>query len=463
MKPWMHRTVIVLFFTACLIPASTTLMLGAESSAANETLSPKPKLHKPDGGLNLAYLEELANYYGDRFVPRHAMVTAYSALQAGVFRTSAMEDVILGRDGWLFYREELDDYLNIAPLTDRQAWAAAHTLAMMQDYAEARGADFLFTIAPNKSSLYPQYLPETGKPLEGETNLQKITAYLTAEGVAYADLFTPFRELSEVLYQRLDSHWTAKGAALAHDKLLSVLGRTGGIAFSNEFVSVSNRVGDLYQMLYPTGKELDTDMVPVQEPIYTAVNPVRSPEAQNILTSSEQGTGSLLMFRDSFGNALYPYLAHSFASARFSRSMPYRMDWLNGEDTVIVELVERNLEWLAERPPVMAAPVRELGALPEPGDSLSPSIVWEETSLLKDMIMVTGTVGGAVDTNSPIYLLLNEAAYEAFLVGEDRFSLYVPRLPGLDETASILIRRNNTLIRSPLTALMNPDTIKETR
>lgn len=48
------------------------------------------------------------------------MVTANAALEAAVFRVSAEEKVTLGRDGWLFYTETLDDYLHTGALTQRQ-------------------------------------------------------------------------------------------------------------------------------------------------------------------------------------------------------------------------------------------------------------------------------------------------------------------------------------------------------
>ena len=43
------------------------------------------------------------------------------------------------------------------------------------------------------------------------------------QGVNYADLFSVFRAHANVLYYKTDSHWTNRGAALAHDYLMNTL------------------------------------------------------------------------------------------------------------------------------------------------------------------------------------------------------------------------------------------------
>ena len=67
--------------------------------------------------------------------------------------------------------------------------------------------------------------------------------------------------------------------------------------------------------------------------------------------------GNLLMFRDSFGNALYPFLADTFSYCAFRGW--YLIGWTGfprGFDYVVVEIVERNLKNLAVKAPVMPAP-----------------------------------------------------------------------------------------------------------
>ena len=111
------------------------------------------------------------------------------------------------------------------------------------------------------------------------------------------------------------------------------------------------------------------------------------------------------MFRNSFGNALHADLAEDFGVALFSRAMPYDLSLMDDvqPDTLIVELVERNLCWLCTRPPLLPAPVREqtfdgatdFGTL----DVTRSSAPWD------DLSCYTGTFSTFMpDADAPVYV-----------------------------------------------------------
>lgn len=100
----------------------------------------------------------------------------------------------------------------------------AHMLSMTQEALNEKGVKFLFTIAPNKNSLYGENMPYYDSlKVTDETNRERLTQVLKQEGVSYADLYQAFTEQDEVLYHARDSHWNNKGAALAADVLMSML------------------------------------------------------------------------------------------------------------------------------------------------------------------------------------------------------------------------------------------------
>ena len=119
-------------------------------------------------------------------------------------------------------------------------------------------------------------------------------------------------------------------------------------------------------------------------------------------------------------------MAESFGTACFSRAMPYDLTLLQSEraDTLIIELVERNLVRLAAQPPIMPGPVRQLTAS-EKAVSAQITLAQRE-SKLDGCVQYTGTLScEAMDWDSPIYLLLDGAAYEACPT-ETGFSLHAP-------------------------------------
>ena len=427
------------FLCACLVPSVGMLLLPEEPAAATQALAQPPSLTTGEGKVNPQVLDEATDYIADHFALRQRLITADASLQALVFQTSAQDSVVMGKDGWLFYRETLDDYLHTDPLTERELFGAARTLALLSEYAQSRGASLTFTVAPNKASLYPQYLPYVGIPLNGEDDIDRLVPLLEEQGVKYADLFFPFREQEQVLYHAADSHWTRRGAALAHDALSNALGLENRVEwFTQPGQTAKTHRGDLYEMLYPTGSALEGETQFDQPFAFTYVRPIRGPEDQRIQTENSAQTGSLLMFRDSFGNTLFPFMAEDFAQATFSRSMPYQMALLDetGADTVLIELVERNLDYLVDNPPIFSAPLRQLTGAPASGKVFA-RIVSQEDGQLEGHIRLEGTLSGPVDVDSPIYVQLGDSLYEASPVGmgedgEYPFTLYVPSGASLD-------------------------------
>lgn len=338
------------FLLLCILPSAGMLFLPPTEAAANERLTPVPQLKSEDGSWNQNVLDDATNYIADHFALRQEMVTANAMLQTGLLATSPAEDVIYGTDGWLYYAETLDDYQNRATLTDEEVQQIAQTIADMQAYCEARGAQFVFTIAPNKNSLYPEHMPARYLQSDSPGNYEKLKPLLKEYGVHYADLFTFLSEQDEILYLKTDSHWTNRGAALAHDFLMETLGLPHTAFAQAEYTTAETHRGDLYEMLYPKGTAREAQQT--YETTFSYVSEPRT--AEDILiqtTSPDAPNGRLLLCRDSFGNALHPFLAEDFREATITRQMPYPLEQVQAGDTVIMEIVERNLANLLKYPP----------------------------------------------------------------------------------------------------------------
>ena len=134
---------------------------------------------------------------------------------------------------------------------------------------------------------------------------------------------------------------------MAADALLAALGRESSFA-AGPFAEDGLHIGDLYQMLYPVGKGREAELVYSPGHVHETASDPRCGNAITIRTSSSDGKGSLYCRRDSFGIALYPYLADAFETAEFSRSADYSPEAFSGveADAVILEIVERNIPLL---------------------------------------------------------------------------------------------------------------------
>lgn len=422
-KKFGYMGFIALILALCLIPSLGMLASSPQEAGANELLALRPEPRDAEGNWNLEYITQWKDYAEDHFFLRQSMISAWSALNVNLLHTSISDNVILGGDGWLYYGDTLNDYAGIDLLSDREIYSAARNLALVKEYAESQGARFLFTIAPNKNSLYPENMPAV-TVFSRERNAGRLAAALEEQGVAYLDLFSVIGGEKETLYFTQDSHWNSKGAALGADAINAALGRASSY-YKGPFTAQTVHLSDLYEMLFPTGARLEDDQVYGGELVFEYEVPIRSAENLTIMTTKE-GDGSLLMFRDSFGNLLYPYLADSFGSALFSRSIGYRLDLIaqRAADYVVAELVERNLNYLVENVPHMPAPRREIPEAARTGDSVTLTI--ETSDYVPGCVQISGTLPAKPDTASAVYLMAGEDCYEAFQLSEGRFSLFVP-------------------------------------
>lgn len=401
----------------CLALSVGMLFAGPGQPAANEHLSDAPALTKKDGSFNEALLSDTASWVNDRFFGRKTLISVNNRLNGTLFGVSGSEDVILGKDGWLFYGSTLADYTGTEPMTARELFCAARNVMLMEEYCASQGKAFAFTIAPNKNSLYGEYMPPYAAA--PSHNARMLEEDLEAAGVNYADLFTAIGNEPQILYFAHDSHWNSQGAALGADTINHTLGRESSY-YGADFSQSHPHAGDLYEMLYPAFTDTETDPVFGGGLEYTFTGSSTKADSITLLTQSD-GEGSLLCYRDSFGNLLYPYLADSFGSARFSRSTTY--DLTPEADYVLIELVERNLGYLITNLPVLMAPRREL-TLPETGGSIVLSVSPQDKP--EGTLLVEGQLPADADVTSAVYIVCAGGCYEASLLKDGGFGAYIP-------------------------------------
>lgn len=413
-----HIIFITLVLALCLIPGVGLLISGPAEAGANEAAAKAPQLTDRDGKLNTAYLSDLADYVNDGFFARSELITVWAQLLTPLGH-SAEDDVILGEDGWLYYAPEINGWAGVDTLSDRELFAAAKNLSLMAEYVEGLGADFVFTVAPDKSSLYPEHLP--GYPQsDAPSSAERLADALAEFGVNYVNLFDLFNAQPETLYFEHDSHWNSHGAALAADAINAALGVESAYFDGYDFVT-EQHTGDLFEMLYPAGTDAETNDAPTALEFTQGEN-IR-PDSITIDTTAP-GEGSLLMFRDSFGELLYPFMAENYAAARFSRQAAYDLTVAEelSSTAVVIELVERNLSWLYEQYAAFPAPERELVHSSALDGRASVGI----DTAFDGYHRASGTIYGEVDVDSPVYMAYNGACYECLLTADG----YTVCLPG---------------------------------
>lgn len=414
----MHKKIfIAVFFLALLFPFASMLFYKTDMSVEKRHAQAFPELVE-DGELNKDFFQELTDYMSDQFAFRQELATLDAKLKKGLFQVSNNEQVIVGTDGWLFFSETMDDYLKRNTMGEREVHNCAKTLALLQEGVEAQGANFVFTVAPNKNELYKEHMPSRLRPEKDVGNLDLLTKELEQQGVPYVDLRKALAKEEKELYHKLDTHWNNEGAAIACDSLLTSLGKEHYDYQEEPYQIVRNFPGDLQAMLMPKAKSLDENVAYHHEAMFSYVGEVESTADMGIETQCSQKEGSLLVFRDSFGNALLPFLADEYGLAYFTKEVPYNLDFLEeyGADDVILEIAQRNIPTLMDGIPYVMAPPREFDGEVDEAESTTSSLFVEE---FEDCYLFYGELDASLlAADSDIYLCFNgeEACYmfEAF-------------------------------------------------
>lgn len=331
---------IALFFGVCAAFSAGMIIPGA--SQAVEGGGEVPRLIE-NGRINDDFGEDCETWFSKAFAFRGAVVDAFTRMRADVLATGN-DQVIIGKDGFLFFEETVDSYTGRETLTDEGIAAAARSLADMQAYAEEHGARFVFAIAPNKATIYPDKMPERYVKSDGATDCDRLYEELERIGVNSVDLREPLAAQADIklLYHKRDTHWNGRGAAIAFREIAASLGVS--MPHCGEEIAVYDFEGDLDALLYPGHTEYDFDITYALEDKYVFTSAYSNPMNMSISTRGA-GSGKAIIFRDSFANAVIPIASAAFAETRFERANPYRIDLLEEypADYVIVMLAERSI------------------------------------------------------------------------------------------------------------------------
>lgn len=362
----MKKAIKIIYVVICVafmsLPFAGMLFAKTETTTENKRLAELPEL-VTDDGFNKEYLAELGEYFNDHFAFRNYFVDADSRIQSGVFQESNVDTVAVGTDGWLYYTATVDNFLGQNLMSERERNNCIHNIKLLQDYVENRGAEFVLAVPPNKNTLYGDNMPYYDRyKVSGDSDMTALAGGFAANGVNYADLYDVMKSQGEVMYLKRDSHWNNMGALLAYGAIMEKTDHEYETYETAKLVRRKDYIGDLNSMVYPISSEPEWNVY-MDDSEWNYEYTTDSVEDLWIETENAAAEGTLLMFRDSFGNTLLPYMANTFGRAQFSKNIPYNIaSYMNeyNPDVVVVEKVERNVSEFGIYPPVFEGPETEL-------------------------------------------------------------------------------------------------------
>ncbi len=302
------------------------------------------------------------NAWQDHFPFRSLLVTGNNWIMDKGFKSSGNERVIVGNEGWYFFEQTMRSYQHAPDMREADIARVAQSLQIQEAYVKSLNKDFQVFIIPNKNSIYPEHLPSRYEPVGEASELSRLMAKLPQFENMHNYLLDQKAASPAPIYHQEDSHWNGLGAYYAYLKIMERFGQSSKTISYTELQRSQNWEGDLTNMLYPAIPAQDEQVhFADYEQEFVFTRPLRTREDIEIQSRSME-SGSLLLFRDSFANALMDYLSNSFGLVHYSTAQPYRYSLVESLDVehVGVVLAERNINYLHQVSPEIYAPVADV-------------------------------------------------------------------------------------------------------
>ena len=316
------------------------------------------------------YLKGYEAFFNDHFGFRTRLLLAHNRLVYGLFHASPTEKVLIGRQGWLFlsrladFTNEIDYYRAVKPFSLKELAAFKKVLEERRDWLAGRGIRYLFVLAPNKSTIYPEFMPAAVKRVHPRTRLDQLADYLARySDLRLLDLRPALLQEKRSLrvYHKTDSHWNDLGGYVAYREMLGRLGDyfpgVTPMPLGDFTVGpVEGPEGDLASMLALRSDRWRETTITVEPKVPfrsrpAAPTPGFAPVNSWIRMEATERAGApipaAVMVRDSFAHQLIPYLSETFAR------IVYIWDWdlhfypdviaKERPQVVIDEMAERSL------------------------------------------------------------------------------------------------------------------------
>jgi hypothetical protein len=359
---------IVLFLGLISLPA-LGLIFQRQTPGFNEkrALAPAPTLSQAWYSPT-RFITGLRAYLDDHFGFRSTLIRWNGKFTARALSVSISPSVIIGRDGWLYYAEDhiLEDYRCLQPFTEAELAQWAGLLERRQAWLQQRGCRYLFFVAPNEHTIYPEHLPATLTRVRDTSRLDQLLAYLRAHTtVTVVDLRPALlaAKAQERVYQKTDTHWNERGAFIAYQELFKPIhvwfprvralprqafADTDGMGPGGDLADLMG-TPDLYREEVLGLRPLEPRRARMSLwPASRLGEFVDRPSSVQEAAVADPGLPRMVLLHDSFGVALVPFLAEHFSRSVFiPTTMGFDAPVLEREqpDLVLQEITERHL-WI---------------------------------------------------------------------------------------------------------------------
>lgn len=366
------RVLVGLFIIAIWLPLLATFWNSAGEHFNTEEkrkLAEFPEFHFTQEGID-KFPVDFTKYFDDNFGMRDKLIKLHSYIKVFLFGITPTQRAILGKQDWLFLGDGsiVADYRHTHPFSEAELKHWRDVLVAKRDWLAVRGIKYLFMVAPDKHSIYPEYMPDRFNQVRPDSCLDQLVAYLKRHSdIEILDVRPALLAEKAVIrdYHKTDTHWNERGAFVVYREIIQRLShdfpeiqaKTFADFNSVEEVTEGQDIAvmmGLRNVMHERVLRLVPKTEPCAQPVAFKLNssfqwPAYPPGHEAYARECNKGKTKAVFFQDSFGTSLAPFISEPFKKTVFIWDYPnYAV--MNAAvqqehpDVIIEERVERHVK-----------------------------------------------------------------------------------------------------------------------
>jgi len=309
-----------------------------------------------------SYPSEFEAFFEDNLPFKNSLVLVNSYINYKVFKTSNSPNVIVGRDGWLFYKgaqnfgeNPVADYQGSNLYTDAELEIIAENMQAAKEALESRGIKFTLLLIHNKERVYDKYMPASYGEAAQNNRMEQVADYLVRNtDIRVVNITEELKEYAESpgngrIYYKYDTHWNHTGAYIA----AQIMGRELGFELP-DISSLTENLVDAPSMDLAVQLSMQSVLNEGKIAVYEGFTDrnIKSTTNEAVTEfnfrdiSADAGGEKLLILGDSFSGTLGRYMSAGYEEtyAIFNNNYTAKILDEYKPDVVVFETVERFID-----------------------------------------------------------------------------------------------------------------------
>ncbi|OFW81270.1 MAG: hypothetical protein A2887_05200 [Alphaproteobacteria bacterium RIFCSPLOWO2_01_FULL_40_26] len=323
----------IVFILILLLPALDSVF---HFSPVKDLFEKRIPYELPQFSFSRDYSKNFEKFFNDNYGFRKTLISINSKMTDKIFDESPDVRAVIGRGGWLYFdnHNSLLDAVGKAQISDELVERGVESFYHNWQEMRAKNIDYLLVIAADKSTIYPEFLPDYMK----QKAPHRIDKFLTLLKKKYPDF--PVIDLRpilleakkrEIIYHQTDTHWNRRGAHPAYVEIARKLGFKPHLR--SDFINKEDELvrGDISDIMNSNSMNVNYDLQPKYKPAHNYVFPT-PPILKNFhrpyfVVNENKNLPVIFVYKDSYFGDLIDLISEHFSTAYYINEFPCDLNW----------------------------------------------------------------------------------------------------------------------------------------